>query len=297
MPEGDDPLDRLRREIDRIDDALHDLLIERAEVVQRVGTLKGRTGAPVFRPGREARILRRLTARRAGQMPPEVVVRIWREIISALIRLEGPFTVAVYAPAGVSAYRDLAQDHFGTLTPTLDYGSAGQVVSAVIQRQAAVGVLPVPTELTSAGDEAWWRNLGGEEGKSPRIVGRLPFGERGPARRLDRDALMIGLTAQEDTGDDRSYLLIDTDEETSRARLKDVLEACGIAVLGIDARAGGPGAASWSHLAEIEGFVSPGDPRLDALAKRLGSALASLRPLGGYAVPLGERAPSTAARK
>src|SRR5262249_10877709 len=40
MASADNPLDDLRRQIDGIDDALHDLLIRRAEIAERIGKLK-----------------------------------------------------------------------------------------------------------------------------------------------------------------------------------------------------------------------------------------------------------------
>src|SRR5215467_6432569 len=47
----------LRGELDQLDDALHDLLMQRARVVEQVA----RSGKPsAYRPGREASIIRRL---------------------------------------------------------------------------------------------------------------------------------------------------------------------------------------------------------------------------------------------
>ena len=75
-------LEELRREIDEIDDAIHDLLMRRAQVVEQIGIAK-RPDNQIFRPGREAIILRRLAARHTGAFPIAVVVRIWREMIAA----------------------------------------------------------------------------------------------------------------------------------------------------------------------------------------------------------------------
>ena len=56
-------LPALRAELDRIDNAMHDLLMQRAEVVEHVA----RSGKPAaFRPGREASIIRRLLRRHHG---------------------------------------------------------------------------------------------------------------------------------------------------------------------------------------------------------------------------------------
>ena len=61
-------LEELRREIDEIDDAIHDLLMRRAQVVEQVGIAK-RPDNQIVRPGREAVILRRLAARHTGSFP------------------------------------------------------------------------------------------------------------------------------------------------------------------------------------------------------------------------------------
>ena len=56
----------LRARLDDLDDKMHDLLMERALVIESVA----RSGKPAaFRPGREAAILRRLLARHTGKLP------------------------------------------------------------------------------------------------------------------------------------------------------------------------------------------------------------------------------------
>ncbi len=72
-------LPALRAELDRIDDAIQDLLIRRAGVVEHVA----RSGKPAaFRPGREASIIRRLLHRHQGSLPSVALVRIWRELLA-----------------------------------------------------------------------------------------------------------------------------------------------------------------------------------------------------------------------
>ena len=58
-------LPALRAELDRIDNTIHDLLMQRAGVVEYVA----RSGKPAaFRPGREASIIRRLLGRHHGSL-------------------------------------------------------------------------------------------------------------------------------------------------------------------------------------------------------------------------------------
>ena len=66
MPATPSPLEKPRREIDRIDDAIHGLLMDRTAKVEKIRKLKnggnGRAGG-FLRPTREAEVLRRLVAR------------------------------------------------------------------------------------------------------------------------------------------------------------------------------------------------------------------------------------------
>ncbi|MBF0375245.1 MAG: chorismate mutase, partial [Alphaproteobacteria bacterium] len=143
-------LEDLRREIDRIDDALHDLVMQRAQVVERIGVLKG--GVQVLRPGREAEILRRLVSRHQGRFPRAVLVRLWREMMGALVALQSPFPVAVFMPERGAGYLELARDQYGAYAATTPYRSVGQVVRAVADGVAAVGIVPVPDR---EGAENW----------------------------------------------------------------------------------------------------------------------------------------------
>ena len=133
----------LRRQIDDIDDQIHDLLMQRTLVAGKIGAQKGR-GNGIMRPGREATVLRRLIARHRGRLPRALIVHIWREIFSANIALQGTLSVAVCAPEGTFGYRNLARDHFGWRTPMIAFRSAAQVLEAVSDGKASVGVLPVP---------------------------------------------------------------------------------------------------------------------------------------------------------
>ena len=102
-------LDKLRREIDRIDDELLAALERRAAVVRKVGELKGT--APVYRPEREAQILRRV-ASSSKNLSKEAATAVFREVISACRGLEEAIRVAYLGPAGTFS-EQAVRKHFG----------------------------------------------------------------------------------------------------------------------------------------------------------------------------------------
>ena len=89
---------------------------------------------------------------------------------------------------------------------------------------------------------------------------------------------------QEPTGDDRSVIRIELIEDTSRGRLKDLLEGAGLPAIGFCSWHGGDGPGGL-HLVEIADFVAADDNRLKTLADRLAERAIRVTAIGGYAVP------------
>jgi chorismate mutase / prephenate dehydratase len=274
-------LAQLRRRIDEIDDRLQDLLIERLDIVAGVAAHKrdhGRVAA--HQPAREAEIIRRLVARNRGAFPPATLVRMWRELLGATVRLQDTLAVAVYAPPEALGYWDIARDHYGSHTPMLAYRTVGQVIRAVADGQAAIGVLPMPEEEDA---DPWWRHLLSAHDEAPRVIARLPFGTRGNARADGGDALAIGSFPEQETGRDRTLIVTEIAPAISRGRMLSILAALGLACTFMASYEQSEGA---NTLIEIDGFVPLSDPRLEGFAAQLAGDLHRLLRLGGYAVPL-----------
>lgn len=84
-------IEKERQSIDEIDSQIHILLNERAKKAKRIGELKGLF--PVYRPEREAQILRKAMSQNPGPMKKEMIFRIQREIMSACLSLEKPLKI------------------------------------------------------------------------------------------------------------------------------------------------------------------------------------------------------------
>ena len=167
-------LTELRREIDRIDEAMHGLLMERGEIIDRlIATKKTQESGSAFRPAREADMMRRLVDRHKGILPLDTVESIWRVIISTFTYVQAPFSVHADLSAGDAAMRDSARFHFGFTVPFVPHLGAASVVAAVSASKGDLGLVPA---FGIAGPGAWWNAL--EFDTAPKIIARLPFVDR-----------------------------------------------------------------------------------------------------------------------
>ncbi|MRV74077.1 prephenate dehydratase [Duganella sp. FT92W] len=144
-----DKLKPLREKIDAIDAQILQLLNERAKVAQEVGHVKAETNAPVFRPEREAQVLRGVADRNPGPMVSFDVQTIFREIMSACRALEKRVTVAYLGPAGTFSEQAVYQQ-FGTAVEGLPCASIDEVFRATEAGTAEFGVVPVENSSEGA---------------------------------------------------------------------------------------------------------------------------------------------------
>lgn len=272
-------LKTLRQEIDRIDAQLHDLVMQRAEVVSEVAAAKRSDGMPAEVPMREAEILRHLVKRHGGRFPAASLVRLWREMVGAAITMQTEFSVAVAAIEADPGIWDLARDHYGTSVPMTAYRSSTEVMRALAENRANAGVVPVPGDGV---EDAWWRTLA-SAGPGPRVTARLPFAGRGNARG-SRDAFVLSLAPVEPEKSERSLYAIEAAGEVSRGGLATMLASAKLpATLLAMARVGGGATAG---LVEIDEGVALEDARLQNLTPPGGETRARASALGFYARPL-----------
>ena len=278
-------INKLRRSIDVIDDEMHDLLMRRIKIVEKIGALKdSATGELYIRPEREAQILRRLVNRHKGRFPAAVVARIWRELLASTTRLQGPFSVAVNAPEKSVGYWDMARDHYGSATRMSLHRLANPVLNAVFSGSVTVGLLPMPAE----GDaDPWWPRLIGAGDNLPRVIARVPFIENGNGRFEDLGALAIARTMPGISGDDVSLYAVEATAGFSRASIQDAFVTAGLPTNAIAVWSESRSATSHFHLIEIAEYVRPDDARISAIADSHGEHIIRIVDLGGYAVPIG----------
>ncbi len=135
-------LPELRQQIDAVDAHLLDLLNQRAALANEVGHVKRLDGSPVFRPQREAEVIRGLQARNPGPIQDAGLAHIWREVMSACRSLEAPQRVAFLGPAGTFSEQATFQ-YFGSSIERVPCSSIDEVFRAAASGSAEFGVVPV----------------------------------------------------------------------------------------------------------------------------------------------------------
>ena len=135
-----DDIERLRREIDALDDELLKLINRRAALASRIGSLKG--GAPAYRPERESEILRRVLEANPGPLADERVSAVFREVISACRGLEEAIRVTYLGPEGTFSEQAVRQ-HFGRAVEALPVASVDEAFRRAEARAAQFTVVPV----------------------------------------------------------------------------------------------------------------------------------------------------------
>ncbi len=142
-----EPLKPLRDRIDRIDAELLRLLNERAKTAHEIGALKN--DGVIYRPEREAQVLRRLETLSAGPLSSEAVRMLFTEVISACRAMEEPLAVGYLGPRGTFS-EEAVRKHFGSSAQGLPCASIDEVFRQVEAGQVRFGVVPVENSTEGA---------------------------------------------------------------------------------------------------------------------------------------------------
>jgi chorismate mutase/prephenate dehydratase len=150
--EGDDFDDRLRVHRDAIDALDRDILAslsERAVHAKAIGDLKLGTGAPVYRPDREAQVLARLREQNPGPLSDEAVIGVFRQVMSACLALEQKLRIAYLGPAGTFSHAAVTR-RFGTFVDAIACATIDEIFRAGESGRADFAVVPVENSTEGA---------------------------------------------------------------------------------------------------------------------------------------------------
>lgn len=246
----------LRTQIDALDAELLRLVDARAALGKAIGEAKASEGnanaqVSLLRPDREAMLIRKLLAMPRQAASENVVVRIWRELISENLRIQGASNGGLHLNLSTAEHSKevlvWARERFG-FAPSFGY-----VNDATAAIQAARDVRHISVLSLDPRGGAWWARLLAEP--KVRIIAALP--ELSSAR---PHAVALASIQPEPTGDDMTFWVSDSAEHENK--IIDALGQRGFA-------------AEWLCTAQglklfgLIGYVQEHDERL--VTKTLGS--------------------------
>ena len=260
----------LRVDIDRIDQSMHELLIERSEIIDRLIAIKTEQGGgSAFRPSREADMMRRIAIRHRGLLPLDAVEGIWRIIISTFTYVQSAYSVHVDTAGGDAMMRDSARFHFGFTVPFVTHYGAVGVIDAVAASRGDLGMVRIDGGATA---HPWWRRLAQPD--APKIIARLPFVER-PDHPAGLPAFVLSLPLAEAAS--RDVVIYEASISRWRDALPGLLGALGGEILG---NAGSE--LGLSLLLSMPGALAA--DRIQAAFSEAGLAGGRIREIGSHAL-------------
>jgi chorismate mutase / prephenate dehydratase len=278
-------LSAFRKQIDDIDDKLIELLIQRIGIVKQVGALKmaNEPGKCPIRAGREADMVRRIMKKFEGTaFFPAAAGAIWRTLIGASTSAESQLTISVFAPGQNNDYYWLGREYFGAFNPSIKQPNVKRVIGDVMDGKASVGIIPMPHHTDT---EHWWTNLMQPGKDMPRVFAQVPFIYPDS---MDKDAsigLAIACIEPEQTADDLTLVVMETDYNVSQHRLQTAFATAKMEARWITIATLTP--SSRHHLLEIRGFITPDHSGMKSLLASLGpSSVLQTHYLGSYATPV-----------
>ena len=139
-----DDLTAVRKDIDRLDEQIQDLISERARLAFRVRKSKRSSNQAIdyYRPEREAQVLRRVAERNSGPLSDEEMLRLFREIMSACLAQQEALKVAYLGPEGTFTQQAVHR-HFGHSVHTISLPGIDGVFEQVQGGDADFGVVPI----------------------------------------------------------------------------------------------------------------------------------------------------------
>ena len=278
-------LERLRLRIDEIDDEIHNLLLLRTDLVKQIGVLKQsrNMGRLPLRPSREATIIRRLVARHKGPFPINALFHIWRELLSGQSMVQSPFSVALCQDNTDSTCRNIVRDHFGASIKLLPLTSPHQVVKAVSEDTAPIGVLSVPSKAI---EDPWWAILANPGNTLVHVISRVPVLKHKSDQPTDEDALMIGKVSPEPSGDDISVLAVKLRKNVNPTKKPRSLYINDVKVRFLATSLNRNQDDGELHLVSIDGFVRQDETILRDLVLSEESPVTEISVVGAYAKQL-----------
>lgn len=131
-----------RDQIDRIDAEIVRLIGQRAEIAREIAAAKSKDNLPLYQPDREQAVYDKIQRLNPGILDDESLRNIYREIMSATLKLEGSLQVGYFGAEG-SFTHQAALRKFGRSLSLAPFRTIDDVFQAVQRGEIKYGVAPI----------------------------------------------------------------------------------------------------------------------------------------------------------
>lgn len=204
-----------RKKIDAIDTEIHQLLMNRAELVQNVQNAKALEGPIVnaMHADREIEMFRRFSANHSGCLPLASLQRMFREMIATFSHLQCPFRVFVLK--GEPLHRDTARYFYGTVIEVVECETVSEMLAQVAAPTSDIILLPADAKNLAEFAET--------VGQGCQIFARLPFWDDGEAYGLELpDMFVVGHAPLKTVDNDYTVIAVNADNGQGEKLLTEV---------------------------------------------------------------------------
>ena len=145
-------IDKLRKQIDKIDFQILDLLKRRSKIAEKIG--KEKKSSNLFRPERQANILRNILKKNGNNLNPLYILSFWRSIFLSQIDVQGGIKLLLSNNIA-NSYIKTIYDYFSHDIEIITINNTSKALEKVYNGKNILTILPYPSYNKGA---QWWTN-------------------------------------------------------------------------------------------------------------------------------------------
>ena len=145
-------IDKLRKQIDKIDFQILDLLKKRSKIAEKIGIAKKSNN--LFRPERQASILRNILKKNGNNLNPSYILSFWRSIFLSQIDVQGGIKLLLSNNIA-NSYIKTIYDYFSHDIEIITVNNTSKALEKVYNGKNILTILPYPSYNKGA---QWWTN-------------------------------------------------------------------------------------------------------------------------------------------
>lgn len=257
-----DQLLQFRQDIDLIDNQILDLLIKRADIVKCVKTLKEENNDKFFvKSAREADMIRELIKKSGNRIPDELILNIWRKIISFSNYFEQKINIALHNPEKNSNFERILRSYYNDSMPIVELDNSATIFKDLETGKFQIAYFALPKENNDQYNN-WWINLANSQ-SGIRVFVKIPLFKNG----FEYELVGIAIKDDEKSDHDKSLLVIEQSKNFTISTLQDSISSVFKSYKILKSCEFKHNKNDRFFLVEIDEFIENGSQKLDLLQK------------------------------